>query len=99
MDDFDERRAAAIDRITNRREFRNHVLTYCAVNLLLVLIWAASGAGYFWPIWVIGGWGIGLAAHAWQAYPRQPVSEADIIEEMHRVEGPTDRTSSGRHGS
>jgi hypothetical protein len=24
----------------------------------MIFIWAASGAGYFWPIWVIGPWGV-----------------------------------------
>ena len=92
--DYDERRAAAIARIETRRDFRNHALVYCAVNILLVVIWAASGAGYFWPIWAIGGWGFGLAAHAWQVYGQKPISEAEINEEMHRVEDPLDRASS-----
>jgi hypothetical protein len=94
MDEHDERRAAAVDRLTRKREFRNHALIYCAVNLLLVVIWAASGGGYFWPIWVIAGWGIGLAAHAWQTYGHKPISESDIIEEMHRVENSSGHTSS-----
>jgi class 3 adenylate cyclase len=37
---------------------------YVLVNVLLIAIWAASGAGYFWPIWPILGWGIGVAGHA-----------------------------------
>ena len=94
MDHQDERRAAAVARITDKREFRNHAVVYCAVNTLLVVIWAATGAGYFWPIWVIAGWGIGLAAHAWRVHGEQPISEADIVEEMDRVENPPHRTSS-----
>ena len=88
MDHDDERRSAAIARLTEKREFRNHVFVYCAVNALLVVIWAATGAGYFWPIWAIGGWGIGLAAHAWNVYGQKPISEADIAEEMHRRGNP-----------
>ena len=94
MDHHDERRSAAIARITDKREFRNHTLVYCAVNTLLVVIWASSGASYFWPIWVIAGWGFGLAAHAWRIYGQKPISEADIFEEMHRPENPPNRTSS-----
>ena len=86
MDQHDERRDAAIGRITAKREFRNHALIYGAVNLLLVVIWAASGAGYFWPIWVIAGWGVGLAAHAWRTYGQRSISEEDIAEEMQRLE-------------
>ena len=39
---------------------RPELAAFVAVNLLLIVIWAATGAGYFWPIWPILGWGIGL---------------------------------------
>jgi class 3 adenylate cyclase len=43
---------------------RIHLTVYLVVNLMLVAIWAAAGAGYFWPVWPILGWGIGLGCHA-----------------------------------
>lgn len=36
---------------------------YILVMVLLIAIWAASGAGYFWPMWPMLGWGIGLLKH------------------------------------
>jgi Domain of unknown function (DUF1707) len=33
---------------------------YLGVSALLVLIWALTGAGYFWPVWPIAGWGLAL---------------------------------------
>ena len=84
MDDHDARRAAAIERLENKRNFRDHVTVYVVVNAMLVVIWAASGAGYFWPIWAIGGWGIGLALHAWTTYGQRPITEEDIREETKR---------------
>ncbi|NKY86196.1 DUF1707 domain-containing protein [Nocardia veterana] len=30
------------------------------VNVLCLVIWAATGAGYFWPFWVAVPWGIAL---------------------------------------
>ena len=47
------------------------------------LIMAASFI-YFWPIWVIGGWGVGLALHAWDTFLRKPVTEADVDAELTR---------------
>jgi class 3 adenylate cyclase len=46
-----------------RQSFRIHLTFYLLVNVLLVGIWAASGGGYFWPVWPILGWGIGIAGH------------------------------------
>ena len=42
---------------------RIHLSVYLVVNLMLIGIWAASGGGYFWPIWPILGWGIGVGCH------------------------------------
>ena len=53
-------------------------------NALLVLIWALSGGGSFWPIWVIGFWGLGLAVHAWNVYGQRGISEADVQREMRK---------------
>ena len=43
---------------------RTHLAVYVVVNVMLVGIWAASGGGYFWPVWPILGWGIGVGCHA-----------------------------------
>jgi hypothetical protein len=37
---------------------RPELTTYLATAVLLVTIWALTGAGYFWPIWPILGWGM-----------------------------------------
>jgi hypothetical protein len=47
-----------------RRDVREHARSYLTVMALLVAIWALTGAGYFWPIWPILGWGIGVLSHA-----------------------------------
>jgi class 3 adenylate cyclase len=46
-----------------RQSFKIHLTLYLLVNVFLVGIWAASGGGYFWPVWSILGWGIAVAAH------------------------------------
>jgi hypothetical protein len=83
MDDS-ERREAALARVKAKREFRNHVAVYLIVNAMLVVIWALSGQGYFWPVWPILGWGVGLAIHGWTVFFDRPVSEEEIRKDMDR---------------
>lgn len=52
------------EHVHKLRRFYTDVLVYTIVNIGLILIWLVSGGGYFWPIWVIIGWGIGLGIHA-----------------------------------
>lgn len=52
------------EHVRKLRRFYTDVMIYGAVNIGLILIWLISGGGYFWPIWVIVGWGIGLGIHA-----------------------------------
>ena len=86
MDEHEERRNAAIKRVKAKREFRTHLAVYIIVNAVLVVIWFLSSADYFWPIWSILGWGIGLAFHAWNTFFERPISEDDIRREMQRDE-------------
>jgi hypothetical protein len=83
-DDVQAERAEARKRVQARRDFSAHLVTYLVVNAFLVMIWAVTGAGYFWPIWVIGPWGVGLALHAWDTFVRKPITEADIDAELTR---------------
>ena len=82
MVDLEGAREAAIKRLKAKRDFRMHVGTYVIVNAMLVGIWALSGRGDFWPIWVIVFWGVGLAFHGWNTYFGKPISEDEIRREM-----------------
>jgi hypothetical protein len=84
MDDVEQQRRAAMERLKNRRSFAPHLVSYVVVNAFLVLVWAVTGAGYFWPIWIIGGWGIGLVMHAWSAFFQKPITEEDLQREIER---------------
>lgn len=69
------RTRAALDRLTadlpkptRRRDPQRararrtaELRTYASVMLLLVAIWALTGAGYPWFVWPALGWGIALA--------------------------------------
>lgn len=46
-----------------RQAFRIHATAFAAVQVLLLVVWALSGAGYPWYLFPLGGWGVGLAVH------------------------------------
>ena len=79
------RREKAITRLKQKSEFMTHLFVYLVVNAFIVVIWLATGAGFFWPIFPILGWGIGLVFHAWDVYWRKPISEEQIRREMERL--------------
>lgn len=78
-------RERAVTSLRKKRDFASHLLLYLVVNAFLVAIWAMTGAGYFWPIWSIVGWGIGVFFHGWDVYARPP-SEERIRKEMRRLD-------------
>lgn len=53
-----------------RAAFKQTLASYVIINGLLVAIWyfTIGPYGYFWPIWSILGWGIGVAIQYMQAY-------------------------------
>lgn len=56
--------AAPRARPGSDRGFRSHLTSYALVMALLVTIWLlTTPGGYFWPIWPMLGWGIGVASH------------------------------------
>ena len=80
----EEQRQQAIRRIRAKREFRVHLAVYLAVNALLVVIWAMTSTTYFWPVWPMLGWGIGVVAHAANVYfGSSEISGAQIDRELH----------------
>ena len=76
-------RAAARKRIEKRRNLQGGLVAYVVVNAFLVAVWAMTGGGYFWPAWIIAGWGVGMLLGLWD-YLRGPVTEADIDDELRR---------------
>lgn len=77
----DPRRHAAQQRAA-RMSVRIHLAAYLAGALLMLGIWLAVGLGgggwYFWPVWPIMGWGIGVASHAIPVWAHGSISPARI---------------------
>jgi hypothetical protein len=83
-DNTQELRARALRRLQDRRGLMAHGLAYLSVNVLLVAVWVATGAGFFWPVFPLFGWGIGLAFHAWSVFWPEP-GEAQVDREIDRI--------------
>ncbi|EYR63081.1 hypothetical protein N866_03025 [Actinotalea ferrariae CF5-4] len=78
-------RARAEKRLEARRGLGAHALAYVLVNAFLVVIWSLNGTDqFFWPLFPILGWGIGLAFNAWDVLFPGP-SEDRIRAEMDRL--------------
>jgi hypothetical protein len=77
-------REVAKARLIKRREFVAHLSAYLLVNAFLMAIWVITGAGFFWPVFPILGWGIGLFFHGWDTFSA-PLSEARIEQEVARL--------------
>ncbi len=81
----DAMRELALERLKKKAEFRMHLLIYVLVNGMIVLIWAMTGAHFFWPVFPMAGWGIGLVAHGVDTYARTTPTEDEINAEIERL--------------
>lgn len=84
----EELRERAVKRLRKKQDFFRHLVVFVLVNTFLVVIWAISGVGFFWPVFPLLGWGIGLTMHAWDTFASTGFGEARIRREMDRMRGP-----------
>ena len=78
-------RDRAINHLRKRREFVGHLFAYVLVNVLIVAIWATvAHSSFFWPMFPILGWGIGVFFHGWDVFYAEP-SEEDIRRQMQHM--------------
>ena len=77
-------RTKAIASLKKKHDFYAHVAAFLLVNGMSVVIWWMTGAHFFWPMFLLLGWGIGLFFNAWDVYGRRP-SEDRIRREMSRL--------------
>ncbi len=80
----DELRGQAVASLKKKTEFRNHLFAYVTINSMIVVICAITGAGFFWPVFPLLGWGVGLIFHARDTFSRGP-DEEDIRREIQRM--------------
>jgi hypothetical protein len=79
-------RERAIKRLKKRHDFYGHVLIYVLVNTFLVVIWGLTDVhGFFWPVFPLVGWGIGVVMNAWDVFGDDEFDEQQIRREMERL--------------
>jgi hypothetical protein len=83
----DELRRRAIAILKKRRDFRAHLLIYVLMNGAFATIWAlATPDAFFWPVFPLVFWGIGVVMNGWDAYVANDFSEEKIKREMRRLQ-------------
>ena len=80
----DNARQQAIQRLHQRRGFANYIIGAIVISLFMVVIWALSGRGYFWPVWVMGGFFIGAIFYGVNTLMHKPLTEDQIQREMQK---------------
>jgi hypothetical protein len=60
------------------RDFQAQIAAYLVVNTAFVLIWALTGCGFFWPVYPLVGWGIGLSFQHFSAVVRGQITDEDV---------------------
>ena len=79
-------RDRAVRRLKKKRDFFAHLLVYVLINAFIVVIWAVtSDGGFFWPIFPMVGWGIGVVMNAWDVWRGDEFTEAEIKDEISRL--------------
>jgi hypothetical protein len=82
----DALRERAVRQLKKRRDFHAHLLVYALVNAVIVAIWFVTMAGgFFWPIFPMLGWGIGVVMNAWDVYHAEDFSDEQIAQEVARL--------------
>jgi hypothetical protein len=77
MNDARIEEALARDQVRAISAFYNHFIAFAAVIAVLVCINLATGST-FWVHWVVLGWGIGIAAHAYSVFVKKPQRLAEL---------------------
>ena len=79
-------RERALKRLQKKRGLQAHFIVYTLVNSFTVAVWLMTGAdGFFWPVFLIAFWGVGLVMNTWDVYRTDEFSDEDIAREVARL--------------
>lgn len=83
-------REKAEKRVKEKIALLSNIASYVIINIFIFLVWGFTSdwSGYPWFIWVLIGWGIGLAFHIFNYYSGkkgEAARERMIKQEMERM--------------
>jgi 2TM domain len=80
---LDGEQMRAVAQVQRWHDFKAHVGAYVLINTVLVIVWAVTGGGAFWPGIPLVAWGLGLSSqHFVNSF--SPISEARVRRELRR---------------
>ena len=82
-----EMRKRALERIEARQAWRQHFTVYALIMTLLTVIWLVTGGigTYFWPVWPMMGWVVGVAIHGASLVLDKEPTEKEIADEAAKL--------------
>jgi 2TM domain len=74
-------------QIQRWRDFGSQVFAYVIGNIVFIVVWAAQGRGFFWPIYPLLVWGLGLSVQHFSVVIRGQITDEDVRRKLNRNGG------------
>jgi hypothetical protein len=99
MNYSDEEYRNAVKEVKERRGFYQHLVIYIMVCVFLSAMSLFVWRGTFWPIFVIFGWGIGVASHAVATFLGKEWERRKVKEYLEKHSGGGPKAAEGENGA
>ena len=60
------------------RDFLSQVVAFSVANVVFIGVWWVQGKGFFWPIYPLLGWGVGISFQHFGQVLRGQITEYDV---------------------
>lgn len=74
-------------QIQRWRDFGNQVFAYGSGSVVFIVIWAAQGRGFFWPVYPLLVWGLGLSVQHFTMVIRGQITDAEVRRKLNKNGG------------
>ncbi len=69
------------------RDFGSQVFAFVIGNIVFVVIWATQGRGFFWPMYPLLVWGLGLSFQHFSVVIRGQITDEDVRRKLNKNGG------------